>query len=261
MKIQKKPLAIELIRQLDIYKYDPWDLPSKILIACTSTAELLESWTICRIFKKINSPKQKAQLESWVPPKPKTINSNIFSISTVNTRFSSGKHSCITEGRYEIQFGCNNNMQQQPKYLTNQRPSVLHVSDAESQNNMAYSSVDPSKTPPLLVDVAPIILKIPPERLASDRTLASKDFRQTQQSDFLKVDTQLGIKWNYGSGQEGSWIRGPLNTCNLSSELGENMRMMSSPINLLTDLPNEWKPYFTCHSEMSTGYSSSKCHN
>ncbi|XP_020272709.1 protein FEZ-like [Asparagus officinalis] len=27
-KVQQKPLAIELIRQLDIYKFDPWDLPS-----------------------------------------------------------------------------------------------------------------------------------------------------------------------------------------------------------------------------------------
>ncbi|KAH0455598.1 hypothetical protein IEQ34_015630 [Dendrobium chrysotoxum] len=26
-KIQQKPLSVELIRQLDIYKYDPWDLP------------------------------------------------------------------------------------------------------------------------------------------------------------------------------------------------------------------------------------------
>lgn len=28
-KVQHKPLSIELIKQLDIYKYDPWDLPSK----------------------------------------------------------------------------------------------------------------------------------------------------------------------------------------------------------------------------------------
>ncbi|KAM0927742.1 hypothetical protein ACQ4PT_002679 [Festuca glaucescens] len=27
-KIQQKPISIELIRQLDIYKFDPWDLPS-----------------------------------------------------------------------------------------------------------------------------------------------------------------------------------------------------------------------------------------
>lgn len=28
-KVEKKPLRIELIKQIDIYKYDPWDLPSK----------------------------------------------------------------------------------------------------------------------------------------------------------------------------------------------------------------------------------------
>jgi hypothetical protein len=38
-KIQQKPLSIELIRQLDIYKYDPWDLPSKLL--CASCSYLL----------------------------------------------------------------------------------------------------------------------------------------------------------------------------------------------------------------------------
>lgn len=29
-KVEKKPLRIELIKQVDIYKYDPWDLPSMI---------------------------------------------------------------------------------------------------------------------------------------------------------------------------------------------------------------------------------------
>jgi No apical meristem (NAM) protein len=29
-KVDKKPLSIEIIRQIDIYKYDPWDLPSKL---------------------------------------------------------------------------------------------------------------------------------------------------------------------------------------------------------------------------------------
>ena len=28
-KIEKKPISFELIKQTDIYKYDPWDLPSK----------------------------------------------------------------------------------------------------------------------------------------------------------------------------------------------------------------------------------------
>ena len=29
-KVEKKPISIELIKQIDIYKYDPWDIPSKI---------------------------------------------------------------------------------------------------------------------------------------------------------------------------------------------------------------------------------------
>ena len=29
-KVENKPLRIELIKQIDIYTYDPWDLPSKI---------------------------------------------------------------------------------------------------------------------------------------------------------------------------------------------------------------------------------------
>lgn len=27
-KVQKKPISIELIKEIDLYKYDPWDLPS-----------------------------------------------------------------------------------------------------------------------------------------------------------------------------------------------------------------------------------------
>ena len=40
-KIQQKPISIELIRQLDIYKFDPWDLPSKQLETCISLLYIL----------------------------------------------------------------------------------------------------------------------------------------------------------------------------------------------------------------------------
>lgn len=36
-KVDKKPIKIELIKQLDIYKYDPSDLPSMILLANISS--------------------------------------------------------------------------------------------------------------------------------------------------------------------------------------------------------------------------------
>jgi hypothetical protein len=32
-KVARKPLSIEIIKEIDIYKHDPWDLPSK----CTHT--------------------------------------------------------------------------------------------------------------------------------------------------------------------------------------------------------------------------------
>lgn len=30
-KVENKPIKLELIKQIDIYKFDPWDLPSKFL--------------------------------------------------------------------------------------------------------------------------------------------------------------------------------------------------------------------------------------
>lgn len=31
-KVEKRPITIELIKQIDIYKYDRWDLPSMFLL-------------------------------------------------------------------------------------------------------------------------------------------------------------------------------------------------------------------------------------
>lgn len=31
-KVDNKPISIEIIKQIDIYKYDPWDLPSEFLL-------------------------------------------------------------------------------------------------------------------------------------------------------------------------------------------------------------------------------------
>lgn len=42
-KIEKRPLSIDLIKQVDIYKYDPWDLPSTYIyipLLTTSTSSL-----------------------------------------------------------------------------------------------------------------------------------------------------------------------------------------------------------------------------
>ncbi|KAL5744816.1 hypothetical protein ACOSQ2_027932 [Xanthoceras sorbifolium] len=45
-KVDKKPLSIELIRQIDIYKFDPWDLPK------TSTTPDKEGYFFCKRGRK-----------------------------------------------------------------------------------------------------------------------------------------------------------------------------------------------------------------
>lgn len=34
-KVEKRPISIELIKHIDIYKYDPWDLPSTFTVNYT----------------------------------------------------------------------------------------------------------------------------------------------------------------------------------------------------------------------------------
>lgn len=31
-KVENKPITLQLIKQIDIYKYDPWELPSNLLL-------------------------------------------------------------------------------------------------------------------------------------------------------------------------------------------------------------------------------------
>ncbi|KAK0574283.1 hypothetical protein LWI29_021029 [Acer saccharum] len=115
-KIQQRPLSIELIKQLDIYKYDPWDLPSKAakgiktdwmmhefrLPSLTESSAVPhnkrfidktipanDSWAICRIFKKTNSTAQRALSHSWVSAE--TTNNN--------THFSSDNMSSLTAAK------------------------------------------------------------------------------------------------------------------------------------------------------------------
>ncbi|URE05604.1 No apical meristem (NAM) protein [Musa troglodytarum] len=44
-KVEKKPLSVEIIKEVDIYKYDPWDLPSKLTCVVCVRACSLESPT------------------------------------------------------------------------------------------------------------------------------------------------------------------------------------------------------------------------
>ncbi|KAK3033119.1 hypothetical protein RJ639_036478, partial [Escallonia herrerae] len=85
-KVEKRPISIELIKQIDIYKYDPWDLPSiagkgtktdwmmhefrlppddnnkptKHLDHSKTIPQEAEVWTLCRIMKRNMSARKSA---------------------------------------------------------------------------------------------------------------------------------------------------------------------------------------------------------
>ncbi|GMN41842.1 hypothetical protein TIFTF001_011067 [Ficus carica] len=129
-KIQQRPLSIELIKQLDIYKYDPWDLPSRAakgvktdwmmhefrlpsLADHSAPTKRLDksfpandSWAICRIFKKTNSTAQRALSHSWVSPLPEPSSSDILLSKDTNNRSqfsSSANHVCSTNNNIDMQ--------------------------------------------------------------------------------------------------------------------------------------------------------------
>ncbi|KAI4346416.1 hypothetical protein L6164_007313 [Bauhinia variegata] len=104
-KIQQQPLSIELIKQVDIYKYDPWDLP-KLANSSAPPKKLLDktlpandSWAICRIFKKANmSMAQKALCHSWMNQLPESMVSDMLGQGTNSNQFISSENiSCRTE--------------------------------------------------------------------------------------------------------------------------------------------------------------------
>ncbi|KAK9119282.1 hypothetical protein Scep_017375 [Stephania cephalantha] len=151
-KIQQRTLPIELIKQLDIYKYDPWDLPrskciglKKSLVfyrgraakgiktdwmmhefrlpsytdsnalkkANDKSHPATDAWAICRIFKKTNSMAQRALSHSWVsPPLPEVLGSDILNYGTHCTQFISENISCTTEAGSSIQISHSNDLQQ-----------------------------------------------------------------------------------------------------------------------------------------------------
>ncbi|KAI4389057.1 hypothetical protein MLD38_001321 [Melastoma candidum] len=84
-KVLQRPLPIELIKQVDIYRYDPWDLPSDVGPPKKIVDKNIppnESWAICRIFKKTSSMAQRAvNSQSWFSSLPENMASDILGLS------------------------------------------------------------------------------------------------------------------------------------------------------------------------------------
>ncbi|KAJ4961591.1 hypothetical protein NE237_021501 [Protea cynaroides] len=283
-KIQQRALPIELIKQLDIYKYDPWDLPNsappKRPIAKSLPAN--DSWAICRIFKKTNSMAQRALSQSWVSPiLPETTGSDILTQGVYCPQLSSDTISCTTAAGSAVQFSCNNDLQQSstssfspleiPLYKPINQPvcrtSMFPISNGDLPAGFMFCPLETPGPAKCTVDFASMLFNLPPALLTDvSKASESVDFSSLQQQcNGLSIILPQEMQGNIGASVEETCPRKNSNVTPTINEWG-TLRSIGFPFSLPPNLPDSWKtnsPWDSpaCPSEMSVNYSTNKCYN
>ncbi|XP_042496183.1 protein FEZ-like isoform X2 [Macadamia integrifolia] len=232
-----------------------------------------DSWAICRIFKKTNSMAQRALSHSWVSPLPETTGSDILTQNAHSTQFSSENISFTTEGGSAIQFSSYNDFQQstttclslpdippyKPIYQPICRTSILPISNGDLPAGFMFS---PHETPGL----ASMLFNLSPALLADvSKASESIDYCGSQQQrNGFSITLPQELQGNMGSGVEETCLRKNSDDSPTINQLG-TVRSIGPPFSLPPNLPDAWKTispwdYPSCPTEMSTIYSTNKCH-
>ncbi|KAL6975081.1 hypothetical protein U1Q18_023876 [Sarracenia purpurea var. burkii] len=82
-KVEKRPISVEIIKQVDIYKYEPWDLPSCIFNFSSWVSQ--EVWTLCRILKRSESNRKRVPDWRELSAKRNPIDANSKTCSSVES--------------------------------------------------------------------------------------------------------------------------------------------------------------------------------
>ncbi|KAL6983492.1 hypothetical protein U1Q18_016878 [Sarracenia purpurea var. burkii] len=266
-KVQQRPLSIELIKQLDIYKYDPWDLPTdspphnkRFMDGCIP---LNDSWAICRIFKKTNSSTaQRATSHSWVIPP----------LSDHQTT-SSPSHEMLSQQGLRCNFTSEN-----MSLMTAKSSSTIHFSPSNDLQQSIMTTFSPAYVPSYKPIINPMASKPSPQVSMSNREIPKSDAFSSVidaiSHSYLMGPTMLG---DFGKTSESIDVVGGLvGNCNgfsialpqemqgnasLGDEEGLMMKDQSGiPFGMPLSIADEWKPNLLwdsspCPSEMSTSYS------
>ncbi|KAA8529430.1 hypothetical protein F0562_033771 [Nyssa sinensis] len=280
-KIQRRPPYIELIKQLDIYKYDPWDLPK---LATTGEKEWYfycprdrkyrnsarpnrDSWAICRIFKKTNSAAQRAISHSWVSPiLPETTTSDILITQDCHSsQFSSA-----------IQFGYNNDFQQSS--ITSFSPpldvpshQVSNISNGDLPTSYTFSSLETSGSKKYCsVDASSMLLNMSSSIFGDfDRAINdSIDFCGLQEqcnNGFSMISTlpQEILQGHASHGEEETALIKDPNVFHFYDQCG-TIRSLGIPFSLPLTMQDPWKlnslwDSSHCPTELSSTFSTNKC--
>ncbi|KAK9071732.1 hypothetical protein SSX86_008161 [Deinandra increscens subsp. villosa] len=215
-KIQQRVLPIELIKQVDIYKYDPWDLPNlapmgekewgraakgtktdwmmhEFRLPSLSQSQLSPSkgildkslppndaWAICRIFKKTSPMAQRALIShSWVSEQKTDLCINDSRLASSSDSFSP----------HDVTPSCLPPMNQ-----TVLKQSPFSIPHTGFPNGFMFSTMDDISGPTnksTLSDEAPVLFN-----LDMTNTCENIGFGEQQFSDF--GDHEEGLRLTGG---------------------------------------------------------------
>ncbi|KAJ0100229.1 hypothetical protein Patl1_21918 [Pistacia atlantica] len=273
-KIQQRSLPIELIKQVDIYKYDPWDLPK---LASTGEKEWMPGQSVGYSRKPIPWRRELC-LTLGYQHYQKIQHQDILNQGPHCTHFSPENVSCTTEIGSVIQLSGNTDLQQassasfsafdipsyKPLNPSFYKPSLFPASSGDIPNHFMFSPPEISGPAKCTVDASSMLLN---PALLSDVSKGSEniDFEGSQQQvKGFSISMPQEMQGSMIPGEDESGSRRNINGTQENSQWG-SIRSIGFPFSLPSNLPEAWKPNLPwdsppCPSEMSTTYSTNNCY-
>ncbi|KAK9116742.1 hypothetical protein Sjap_015689 [Stephania japonica] len=292
-KIQQRTLPIELIKQLDIYKYDPWDLPKEL--ATTGEKEWYFYCPRDRKYRNSARPNRVTGAGFW---KATGTDRPIYSsegskciglkksLVFYRGRAAKGIKTDWMMHEFRLPSYTDSNMPKKandksipvtffpygravlpvhhPVVCKQSLPSILN---GDLSAGFMFAPID-NQTGPVksTVDAASLLANLSPS-LLGDISKVSESF------DFAGVQTHFnGFSFALPHELPGSTNYVEEKTCSRKNpgishinNHGGAVRSVAFPFNLPLEMPDAWKPTLPwdsppCPSEMSTSHSTNKCY-
>ncbi|PIN24079.1 hypothetical protein CDL12_03200 [Handroanthus impetiginosus] len=216
-----------------------------------------EAWAICRIFKKPNSSTQRTLTHSWVsPPFNHITTSNTTNPSSITNLHFNSTNLITTANKTSspLQFSFCNNIEQS---------SIASFSPMKPFHQMYTDTPDSAPPKRAINDASSLLLDMSTSILGeSVRGSDNLDFSTLLDNGFSTENVQENLCHSEEGVLEKDQNAGEL----LDDQWGMMKSMGYYPYGFPFSLADAWRPNLAwdspspCPSELSTGYSTNKCH-
>ncbi|KAE8705372.1 Protein FEZ [Hibiscus syriacus] len=236
-----------------------------------------DSWAICKIFKKTNSAAQRALCHSWVSPMPETSSiSDMVSRGSNSSQLSSDNIVLTTKtSSSPVQFNLNNTDLLQtcsaafsPLNFLPYKPIINQMAAEKLPQVLPMSNGDLTS-----LIFAPIDQSSPQARSEVDVTSVLLNMSSSMLGDYFDGGSQDHCNGGFSSGvfpheTQGNMVINNDDHCNVThvADQWDVVRSIGFPFGFPfpMSVADAWKPSMpwdsSCSSEMSTSFSSTKCH-